>query len=160
MVNPETGEIYVEAGDELTAAQSRRRCDEAGFHEIDVINVDGITIGAYIRNTMAVDKNHSREQALIDIYRVMRPGEPPTLDTAETLFGQLFFDCERYDLSSVGRVKMNMRLSLDAPDTLSHRCARKTSSRSSRRWRICATAAAKSTTSTISAIAACVRSAS
>ena len=73
---------------------------EAGFHEIDVINVDGITLGAYIRNTMAVDKNHCREQALIDIYRVMRPGEPPTLDTAETLFGQLFFDSERYDLSA------------------------------------------------------------
>ena len=120
MVNPETGEIY---------RRSRRRADrrrtldqlgEAGFDEIDVINVDGITIGAYIRNTMAVDKNHSREQALIDIYRVMRPGEPPTLDTAETLFGQLFFDSERYDLSSVGRVKMNMRLGLDAPDTDAH----------------------------------------
>ena len=109
---------------------------------------------------MAVDKNHSREQALIDIYRVMRPGEPPTLDTAETLFGQLFFDSERYDLSAVGRVKMNMRLDLDAPDTDAHRCARKTSWRSSRRSRNCATAAAKSTTSTISAIAACVRSAS
>ena len=67
---------------------------------------------------MAVDKNHSREQALIDIYRVMRPGEPPTLDTAETLFNQLFFDSERYDLSSVGRVKMNMRMNLDAPDTM------------------------------------------
>ncbi|HEV2562785.1 MAG TPA: DNA-directed RNA polymerase subunit beta [Rhizomicrobium sp.] len=116
MVNVETGEIYVEAGDELTTA-SLKQLVEARFHEIDVINVDGITIGAYVRNTMAVDKNHSREQALIDIYRVMRPGEPPTLDTAETLFGQLFFDSERYDLSSVGRVKMNMRLNLDAPDT-------------------------------------------
>ena len=90
----------------------------SGFDEVDVINVDGITIGSYLRNTMAVDKNHSREQALIDIYRVMRPGEPPTLDTAETLFNQLFFDSERYDLSAVGRVKMNMRLGLDAPDTL------------------------------------------
>src|SRR5215467_14060448 len=88
MVNPETGEIYLEAGDEITAAHLAT-LDEAGFHEVDVINVDGITIGAYMRNTMAVDKNHSREQALIDIYRVMRPGEPPTLDTAETLFGQL-----------------------------------------------------------------------
>jgi DNA-directed RNA polymerase subunit beta len=117
MVNVETGEIYVEAGDELTAA-NLTALQEQGFNEIDVINVDGITIGAYIRNTMAVDKNHSREQALIDIYRVMRPGEPPTIDTAETLFGQLFFDSERYDLSSVGRVKMNMRLNLDAPDTL------------------------------------------
>ncbi|MBL6614839.1 MAG: DNA-directed RNA polymerase subunit beta [Alphaproteobacteria bacterium] len=117
MVNPETGEIYVEAGDELTK-DNLATLDDADFHEIDVINVDGITIGAYMRNTMAVDKNHSREQALIDIYRVMRPGEPPTLDTAETLFGQLFFDAERYDLSSVGRVKMNMRLGLDAPDTM------------------------------------------
>jgi len=117
MVNVETGEIYVESGDELTAA-NLTALQEQGFNEVDVINVDGITIGAYIRNTMAVDKNHSREQALIDIYRVMRPGEPPTIDTAETLFGQLFFDSERYDLSSVGRVKMNMRLGLDAPDTL------------------------------------------
>jgi DNA-directed RNA polymerase subunit beta len=117
MVNPETGEIFVEAGDELTA-QNLATLDENKFNEIEVINVDGISIGAYIRNTMAVDKNHSREQALIDIYRVMRPGEPPTLDTAETLFGQLFFDAERYDLSSVGRVKMNMRLGLDAPDTM------------------------------------------
>jgi DNA-directed RNA polymerase subunit beta len=117
MVNVETGEIYVEAGDELTTA-NLEQLHEAGFNEIDVINVDGITLGAYVRNTMAVDKNHSREQALIDIYRVMRPGEPPTLDTAETLFGQLFFDSERYDLSSVGRVKMNMRLGLDAEDTV------------------------------------------
>src|SRR5580698_9572592 len=73
MVNPETGEIYVEAGDELTSA-NLAQLDEAGFHEIDVINVDGINIGAYLRNTMSVDKNHAREQALIDIYRVMRPG--------------------------------------------------------------------------------------
>src|SRR6201994_2369725 len=117
MVNPETGEIYVEAGDELTAA-NLETLSEAGYNEVTVINVDGIVIGSYLRNTMAVDKNHSREQALIDIYRVMRPGEPPTLDTAETLFNQLFFDSERYDLSAVGRVKMNMRLNLDAPDTL------------------------------------------
>src|SRR5690348_11531332 len=117
MVNPETGEIYVEAGDELTA-DNLATLVEAGFHEIEVINVDGITTGAYVRNTLAVDKNHSREQALIDIYRVMRPGEPPTLDTAEALFGQLFFDSERYDLSAVGRVKMNMRMGLDAPDTM------------------------------------------
>ena len=123
MVNPETGEIYVEAGDELTAAGLKTLL-ENGFHEIGCINVDGIVIGSYVRNTMAADKNHSREQALIDIYRVMRPGEPPTLDTAETLFGQLFFDSERYDLSSVGRVKMNMRLELDAPDTMRVRQSR------------------------------------
>src|SRR6516225_4751013 len=117
MVNPETGEIYVEAGDEITG-ENLATLTEAGFNEIEVINVDGISTGAYVRNTLAIDKNHSREQALIDIYRVMRPGEPPTLDTAETLFGQLFFDPERYDLSAVGRVKMNMRMGLDAPDTM------------------------------------------
>ena len=117
MVNPETGEIYVEAGDELTADNIATAL-EAGFHDIEVLNIDGINVGPYLRNTLAVDKNHSREQALIDIYRVMRPGEPPTLDTAETLFGQLFFDPERYDLSAVGRVKMNMRMGLDAPDTM------------------------------------------
>jgi len=117
MINPETGEIYIEAGDELTA-DNLAVALEAGFHDVEALNIDNINVGPYIRNTLNVDKNHSREQALIDIYRVMRPGEPPTLDTAETLFGQLFFDSERYDLSAVGRVKMNMRMNLDAPDTM------------------------------------------
>jgi DNA-directed RNA polymerase subunit beta len=117
MVNYETGEIYVEAGDELTLDNIAVLRD-AGFQEIVTINVDHINIGSYIRNTMNMDKSHSREQALIEIYRVMRPGEPPTAETAETLFGQLFFDAERYDLSSVGRVKMNMRLGLDCVDTI------------------------------------------
>src|SRR5207249_371213 len=62
--------------------------------------------------------NATREDALIDIYRVMRPGEPPTLETAEGLFNSLFFDGERYDLSAVGRVKMNSRLELDTDDTV------------------------------------------
>jgi DNA-directed RNA polymerase subunit beta len=117
MVNVETGEIYVEAGDELTE-ENIEQLRDAGFEEIVAINVDHVNIGGYIRNTMAVDKNHNRDQALVDIYRVMRPGEPPTAETAEALFNQLFFDSERYDLSSVGRVKMNMRLSLDAEDTV------------------------------------------
>src|SRR3989440_734148 len=68
-------------------------------------------------------KKLTREDALFDIYRVMRPGEPPTIDSAQTMFQSLFFDPERYDLSAVGRVKMNMRLELDAPDT--HRTLRK-----------------------------------
>ncbi|RUU58913.1 DNA-directed RNA polymerase subunit beta, partial [Mesorhizobium sp. M7A.T.Ca.TU.009.01.1.1] len=72
----------------------------------------------YIRNTLNVDKNESRQDALFDIYRVMRPGEPPTLETAEAMFNSLFFDSERYDLSAVGRVKMNMRLELKAEDTV------------------------------------------
>ncbi|TIT81838.1 MAG: hypothetical protein E5W59_30770, partial [Mesorhizobium sp.] len=80
--------------------------------------IDVVDVGAYIRNTLAVDKNESRQDALFDIYRVMRPGEPPTLETAEAMFNSLFFDSERYDLSAVGRVKMNMRLELKAEDTV------------------------------------------
>src|SRR5262245_50726326 len=117
MVNAETGEIYAEAGDELNA-KLLEELDDAGFDEIAVLDIDHVNTGGYIRNTLQIDKNQSREQALIDIYRVMRPGEPPTLDTAETLFNGLFFDPERYDLSAVGRVKMNMRLELDAADTV------------------------------------------
>ena len=90
---------------------------DAGVTDIPVLDIDNVTVGPYMRNTMAADKNMNREGALMDIYRVMRPGEPPTVDAAQTLFDQLFFDSERYDLSAVGRVKMNMRLDLDAPDT-------------------------------------------
>jgi DNA-directed RNA polymerase subunit beta len=82
-----------------------------------VLDIDNVTVGPYMRNTMASDKNLNRDTALMDIYRVMRPGEPPTVEAASTLFNQLFFDSERYDLSAVGRVKMNMRLDLDAEDT-------------------------------------------
>ena len=117
MVNPETGEIYAEAGDELDE-KLIGELEEAGFKELITLDVDHLNVGAFIRNTLMVDKNDNREQALIDLYRVMRPGEPPTLETAEGLFQGLFFDSERYDLSSVGRVKMNMRLSLDVEDTV------------------------------------------
>ncbi|MDO9200530.1 MAG: DNA-directed RNA polymerase subunit beta, partial [Hydrogenophaga sp.] len=78
------------------------------------LDIDHVSTGPWIRNTLKADKAEEREQALSDIYRVMRPGEPPTLETAESLFGGLFFDPERYDLSAVGRVKMNMRL--ETPD--------------------------------------------
>ena len=71
-----------------------------------------------MRNTLFSDKNTNRDEALIDIYRVMRPGEPPTLETAEALFHGLFFDAERYDLSSVGRVKMNARLGQEVEDSV------------------------------------------
>ncbi|MEM1422199.1 MAG: DNA-directed RNA polymerase subunit beta, partial [Pseudomonadota bacterium] len=116
VINEETGLIYVEAGDELTE-ENVAILQEQGLKTIPTLDIDGVTVGAYLRNTMAVDKNVNREGALMDIYRVMRPGEPPTVEAAETLFGGLFFDSERYDLSAVGRVKMNMRLDLDAPDT-------------------------------------------
>ena len=116
LVSVDTGEIFAEAGDEITDKVLKTLAD-AGFKDIPVLDIDLVNIGPYIRNTLAVDKNSSREEALFDIYRVMRPGEPPTIDTAENMFQSLFFDSERYDLSAVGRVKMNMRMDLDAPDT-------------------------------------------
>jgi DNA-directed RNA polymerase subunit beta len=122
LVNPKTGEIYAEAGEEITD-KLLKSLNEQGYKELPLLDIDHVNVGAYIRNTLNADKNMSREDALFDIYRVMRPGEPPTLDSAQAMFQSLFFDAERYDLSAVGRVKMNMRLDLDAPDT--HRTLRK-----------------------------------
>ncbi|MCG8355134.1 MAG: DNA-directed RNA polymerase subunit beta, partial [Kiloniellales bacterium] len=116
-IHTETGEVIAEAGDEITA-EVIQALVEAGVKEISTLAIDHINVGAYIRNTLAVDRNTSREEALIDIYRVMRPGEPPTLETAESMFNGLFFDAERYDLSAVGRVKMNSRLGFETEDSM------------------------------------------
>ena len=127
IINEENGAIYVEAGDELTLEMDKegeviggtlKDLIDAGIKTIPVLDIDNVNVGSYMRNTMASDKNMNRETALMDIYRVMRPGEPPTVDAASALFDTLFFDSERYDLSAVGRVKMNMRLDLDAEDTM------------------------------------------
>ncbi|HEU0097213.1 MAG TPA: DNA-directed RNA polymerase subunit beta, partial [Allosphingosinicella sp.] len=117
LVNDKTGEIYVEAGDEISS-ENLERLDQAGIDRIELLDIDHVSTGAWIRNTLKADKSEDRDQALADIYRVMRPGEPPTKETAEALFGGLFFDPERYDLSAVGRVKLNMRLDLDVEDTV------------------------------------------
>ena len=117
IVSVTTGEVHAEAGEEITA-KLLESFDEAGVGELPVLDIDHVNVGGYIRNTLALDKNDAREGALFDIYRVMRPGEPPTIETAEAMFHSLFFDSERYDLSAVGRVKMNMRLELDAEDTM------------------------------------------
>jgi DNA-directed RNA polymerase subunit beta len=126
LINEDTGAIYVEAGDELTQTTDRdgevnggtlKVLLDNGVTTIPVLDIDNVNVGPYIRNTMAADKNMGRDGALMDIYRVMRPGEPPTVEAASQLFDTLFFDKERYDLSAVGRVKMNMRLDLGRPDT-------------------------------------------
>ena len=127
IINEETGEIWIEAGEELTweidektgnvTGGSLLKLINNGINEIPTLDIDNINIGPYIRNTMMADKNFNYEMALVDIYRVMRPGEPPTLDAAINLCDTLFFDPERYDLSAVGRVKLNMRLDLTTEDT-------------------------------------------
>ena len=119
VINPKTGEIIADAGAELNE-EVLTNISAAKVGEIKVLYIDNVNVGPYIRNTLEADKNHNREEALLDIYRVMRPGEPPTYETADQLFRSLFFDNDRYDLSSVGRVKMNVALDIsfeDAPDT-------------------------------------------
>ena len=116
-VDMQTGEVFAEAGDEITEDLLKRLVDE-GASEISVLFIDNVNFGPHLRNTLAADRNNSREEALVDIYRVMRPGEPPTLESAHALFESLFFNSDRYDLSSVGRVKMNSRLELETEDGL------------------------------------------
>ena len=116
IVNAATGEIYAEGGDELNI-EAIEAMVEAGITDISVLNIDHVNIGPFIRNTLAADKNEDQDGALVDIYRVMRPGEPPTPETADALFQSLFFESDRYDLSVVGRVKMNLRMDMECPDS-------------------------------------------
>ena len=117
LVNMKTGEIHAEAGEEITE-ELIAKLRSLSYKKLPVLDIDHINIGAFLRNTLVADKNSNQEEALNDIYRVMRPGEPPTPETATALFKGLFFDSERYDLSAIGRVKMNMRLQLECEDTV------------------------------------------
>jgi DNA-directed RNA polymerase subunit beta len=117
VVDMTSGAIFAEAGAEIDEALLDT-LQQAGINEIPVLAIDDVEVGPYILKTLAADKNESQDDALTDIYRVMRPGEPPTPESAQAMFKSLFFDSERYDLSAVGRVKMNARLDLDTPDTM------------------------------------------
>jgi DNA-directed RNA polymerase subunit beta len=117
MIDESTGRIYIEAGEEVSP-ENLEALDKAGIDQLDLLDIDDVNAGPWIRNTMQADKATNRDMGLEAIYKVMRPGEPPTKETAEALFEGLFFDPDRYDLSAVGRVKLNMRLGLDAEDTV------------------------------------------
>ncbi len=107
-----TGELLVRANDELTPAQvSALRA--AGVGELRTLYVNDLDRGAYVSSTLRVDATSSPLEALVEIYRMMRPGEPPTKEAAEALFQNLFFSFDRYDLSAVGRMKFNRRLGRD-----------------------------------------------
>ena len=112
-----TGEVLYEAGD-LIHKEVLVAMKEQKIKNINILTVDSNTVGPWMLNTIQSDKNFTREEALVDIYRVMRPGEPPAYESAESLFHNLFFDEERYDLSAVGRVKMSARLNLDVDDSV------------------------------------------
>ncbi len=109
IVDQETGELIASANDELTA-ESMEKLLESGVKKIETLYVNDLDRGPFISNTLRIDATKSRLEALVEVYRVMRPGEPPTKDAAENLFQNLFFNPERYDLSAVGRMKFNRRV--------------------------------------------------
>jgi DNA-directed RNA polymerase subunit beta len=112
VVDTETGELLAQANDELTL-EVVEKLVEAGVGEIRTIWVNDLDRGPFISNTLRVDPTTTRLEALVEIYRMMRPGEPPTKDAAENLFHNLFFNAERYDLSAVGRMKFNRRVGIN-----------------------------------------------
>src|SRR5690606_20685050 len=109
VVNTDTGEILAKANEVITAASAEKIID-AGITELRTLYVNDLDRGAYISDTLRIDPTKTRLEALVEIYRMMRPGEPPTKDAAENLFNNLFFNDERYDLSAVGRMKFNRRV--------------------------------------------------
>jgi len=109
VVNTDTGEVLAKANEVLTAA-SVEKLIEAGVTEVKTLYTNDLDRGPYISDTLRIDPTKTRLEALVEIYRMMRPGEPPTKDAAENLFTNLFFNEERYDLSSVGRMKFNRRV--------------------------------------------------
>ncbi len=109
LIDRSTGELVANVNEELTVAIIDR-CIESGISEINTLFVNDLDKGPYMSNAMRLDTTTNSLEALVEIYRMMRPGEPPTKDSAENLFQNLFFTDERYDLSTVGRMKFNRRL--------------------------------------------------
>ncbi len=114
IVDSETGEVLVACNDELTEEVIELLLDN-GVHEFETLYIDNVIVGSFLRDTLLVDKINTTEDAVIEIYRRLRPGEPPTYEAALNHFENLFFNAERYDLSKVGRLKVNHKLGLDLP---------------------------------------------
>ncbi|MBK8675134.1 MAG: DNA-directed RNA polymerase subunit beta [Cellvibrionales bacterium] len=109
IVNPKTGEVLFECNT-VIAADVLKKLKDAGIKEFETIYTNDLDCGAFISETLRVDPSRTQLEALVEIYRMMRPGEPPTKEAAENLFQNLFFSQERYELSAVGRMKFNRRL--------------------------------------------------
>ncbi len=114
VVDESTGEILLECNEEVTETKIEI-LREAKIKQFSVLFIDNLNVGSYLRDTLVADKITSREEAILEIYRRLRPGDPPTVDTANTLFQNLFFNAERYDLSRVGRLKLNHKFKVDEP---------------------------------------------
>ncbi len=121
VVHPATGEILVECNTEISA-ELIEKLIKAGVTHLETLYTNDIDCGPFISDTLRIDTTTSQLDALVEIYRMMRPGEPPTKDAAETLFSNLFFSSDRYDLSAVGRMKFNRRIGreeIEGPGVLS-----------------------------------------
>ena len=112
IVNITTGEIIADVNSEITP-EVLEIIHAANIKKIDLIFFDGLAMGPYLRNTLLVDKVSTKEEAILEIYKRLRPGEPPTVEAAAAFFNRLFFDPETYDLSEVGRLKINHRFNID-----------------------------------------------
>ncbi len=112
IVNKETGEILYPANTLLEKTVLKKLL-ESNLEEFNIIYVNSIDSGSYIADTLRNDPSKTKAEALVDIYRMLRPGEPPTKESTEILFNNLFFSEDRYDLSDVGRMKLNWRLKID-----------------------------------------------
>jgi DNA-directed RNA polymerase subunit beta len=113
IADPKTGELLLECNTEITE-ENLALMIEAGITDIETLYTNDLDCGPFISDTLRADPSRTQLEALVEIYRMMRPGEPPTKESAENLFYNLFFNLERYDLSSVGRMKFNRRLGHEA----------------------------------------------
>ncbi|MCB9547428.1 MAG: DNA-directed RNA polymerase subunit beta [Myxococcales bacterium] len=114
IVDLDTGEVLVECNEDLTR-EKIEALQERGVEEIEVLFIDNLTVGPWLRKTLTIDKIETPDEAVLEIYKRLRPGDPPTLETAYTLLNNLFFNAERYDLSRVGRLKLNHKFKLAEP---------------------------------------------
>ena len=115
IIDDETGEVLLESNETITE-EKLAILIEKGVAEFPILFIDGLNVGPYLRDTLLVDKVETEEEALLEIYRRLRPGDPPTIDTARVFFHNLFFNPERYDLSKVGRLKLNYKFGDDDGD--------------------------------------------
>src|SRR5208283_2071253 len=115
VVDKETGEVVLEVNEEVTEAKLEK-LREAGLEQFKILFIDGLNVGSYLRDTLLAEKVKTTEDSIMEIYRRLRPGDPPTLETAKTLFHNLFFNPERYDLSKVGRLKLNYKFYRDVAE--------------------------------------------
>src|SRR5437868_2882109 len=112
VIDEATGEVILQCNEEVTESKLDELKDH-GIAQFKILFIDNLNVGSYLRDTLIADKLQSPDEAIMEIYRRLRPGDPPTLETAQNLFNNLFFNPERYDLSKVGRLKLNYKFKLD-----------------------------------------------